>query len=140
VKAGDLLRAGVIIAASVVAPGGIVYLVRHGAAAPHYRVFLGAPADLRGVSGIIADTLSFSGRGIIQSGLLLLAATPVARVIFSVAAFALQRNRTYIVIILIVLAVPGYSLLGGAMYVYVLPCRKIPPVCGHVPTHPDTRR
>jgi hypothetical protein len=45
---GDLLRAGVIIAASVVAFGGIVYLVRHGAAAPNYRVFLGEPVDYAG--------------------------------------------------------------------------------------------
>jgi len=36
-------------------------------------------------------------------------------VIFSVVAFALQRDLTYIVITLIVLAVLGYSLLGGAM-------------------------
>jgi uncharacterized membrane protein len=46
---------------------------------------------------------------------LLLVATPVARVIFSVAAFALQRDRTYVVITLIVLAVLGYSLFGGAL-------------------------
>jgi hypothetical protein len=59
--------------------GGIVYLVRHGEETPDYLVFVGAPADLRGVSGIVADALTFSGRGIIQLGLLLLVATPVAR-------------------------------------------------------------
>ncbi|HEY6402042.1 MAG TPA: DUF1634 domain-containing protein, partial [Blastocatellia bacterium] len=69
----------------------------------------------RGVSGIIADARSFSGRGIIQLGLLLLVAMPVARVIFSVAAFALQRDWTYVVITLIVLAALGYSLSGGGM-------------------------
>lgn len=112
---GDLLRAGVIIAASVVLLGGIIYLIRHGAASPGYRVFVGEPASLRGVSGIIAESRSFSGRGIIQFGLLLLVATPVARVIFSIAAFALQRDSVYVVITLIVLAVLGYSLLGGAV-------------------------
>ena len=112
---GDLLRVGVIIAASVVLLGGIIYLVRHGEEAPDHHVFLGEPAYLRRVSGIIAESRSFSGRGIIQLGLLLLMATPVARVIFSVAAFALQRDRTYVVITLIVLAVLGYSLLGGAL-------------------------
>jgi uncharacterized membrane protein len=112
---GDLLRAGVVVAASVVSLGGIVYLARHGAEAPNYRVFLGEPADLRGVSGVIADARSFSGRGIIQLGLLLLVATPVARVIFSVAAFALQRDWTYVVITQIVLAALGCSLLGGAL-------------------------
>jgi uncharacterized membrane protein len=112
---GELLRAGVIIAASVVSLGGIVYLVRHGAEKPNYRMFLGEPADLRGVSGIMAEARSFSGRGIIQLGVLLLVATPVARVIFSVAAFALQRDRAYVVITLIVLAALGYSLLGAGM-------------------------
>jgi uncharacterized membrane protein len=112
---GNLLRAGVIIAASVALIGGIVYLARHGEAAPDHRVFFGEPAYLRGVSGIITDALTFSGRGIIQLGLLLLVATPVARVVFSVAAFALQGDRTYVVITLIVLAVLGYSLLGGAL-------------------------
>jgi uncharacterized membrane protein len=112
---GNLLRAGVIIAASVVLLGGIVYLIRHGGETPEYRVFIGAPADLRGVSGIVADALTFSGRGIIQLGLLLLVATPVARVIFSVVAFALQGDWTYVIITLIVLAVLGLSLFGGAL-------------------------
>jgi uncharacterized membrane protein len=112
---GDLLRAGVIIAASVVSLGGVVYLVRHGEETPNYRVFLGEPSYLRGVSGIIAESRSLSGRGIIQLGLLLLVATPCARVIFSVAAFAFQGDRTYVIITLIVLAVLSYSLFGGAL-------------------------
>jgi uncharacterized membrane protein len=113
---GDLLRAGVIIAALVVLLGGIVYLIRHGAEAPEYRVFLGEPANLRGISGIIADARALSGRGIIQLGILLLMATPVARVVFSVAAFALQRDRTYVVITLIVLAMLCFSLFGAGLY------------------------
>jgi uncharacterized membrane protein len=112
---GDLLRAGVAIADSIVLLGGVIYLARHGAEAPSYRMFVGEPADLRGVSGIIADARAMSGRGIIQLGLLLLVATPVARVIFSVAAFALQRDRIYVVITMIVLAVLGGSLFGGKL-------------------------
>jgi uncharacterized membrane protein len=50
---------------------------------------------------------------LIQLGLLLLIATPVARVAFSVAAFAMQRDRLYVVVALIVLAVLMYSLTGG---------------------------
>jgi uncharacterized membrane protein len=59
------------------------------------------------------DVLSFRGRGIIQFGLLLLIATPIARVAFSVVAFAIQRDRLYVVATLIVLAVLMYSLTGG---------------------------
>jgi uncharacterized membrane protein len=52
---------------------------------------------------------------LIQLGLLLLIATPVARVAFSVAAFAMQRDRLYVVVALIVLAVLMYSLMGGRL-------------------------
>ena len=110
---GKLLQVGVTLAAAVVLLGGTVYLVRHGRAAPQYHVFRGEPTDLRTVSGIVKDALAFRGRGLIQLGLLLLIATPVARVALSVAAFAVQRDRLYVVVTLIVLAVLMYSLMGG---------------------------
>ena len=53
------------------------------------------------------------GRGVIQLGLLLLIATPIARVAFSVVGFALERDRMYVVFTLIVLAILLYSLLGS---------------------------
>jgi uncharacterized membrane protein len=110
---GTLLRAGVTLAAAVVLFGGTVYLVRHGLAAPQYHVFRGEPTDLRTLLGIVKDALAFRGRGLIQLGLLLLIATPIARVAFSVVAFALQRDRLYVAVTLIVLAVLIYSLTGG---------------------------
>ena len=112
---GNLLRVGVTLAAAVVLLGGAVYLVRHGLAAPHYQVFVGEPADLRSVSGIVRDALALRGRGLIQLGLLLLIATPVVRVAFAVAAFAMQRDRLYVVVAFIVLAVLMYSLMGGRL-------------------------
>ena len=110
-----LLRSGVLISALVVLVGGILYLNRYGTAMPEYGVFRGEPADLRNVSGIVKDVLSFDSRGMIQFGLLLLVATPVARVAFSILAFALQRDRTYVVVTLILLAVLLYSLTGGGL-------------------------
>ena len=112
---GNLLRVGVTLAAAVVLFGGTVYLFRHGLAAPHYHIFVGEPADLRSVSGIVRDALALRGRGLIQLGLLLLIATPVARVAFSVVVFVMQRDRLYVVVALIVLAVLMYSLLGGRL-------------------------
>jgi uncharacterized membrane protein len=109
----DLLRAGVLLAASVVTLGGIIFLVRHGRAMPEYARFVGEPLQYRTVSGIIRGSATFHGRNIIQLGLLLLIATPVARVAFSVIAFALERDRLYVVITLIVLAVLLFSLVGG---------------------------
>jgi uncharacterized membrane protein len=110
---GNLLRGGVILAGVVVAVGGLLYLIRHGGATPDYRVFHGEPADLRSVSGIVTDAWSLQARGIIQLGLLLLVATPVARVAFSVFAFMQERDLTYVFVTLIVLAVLLYSLIGG---------------------------
>jgi uncharacterized membrane protein len=109
----NLLRAGVILAASVVAFGGAVFLVRHGREIPHYGVFVGEPEAYRSIQGILGGAASFRGRNIIQLGLLLLIATPVARVAFSVVAFALERDRMYVGFTLVVLAVLIFSLTGG---------------------------
>ena len=108
---GNLLRWGVILAAAVVLAGGAIHLFRYGATISDYRVFHGEPSDLRNVSGILKGAFSWNSRGLIQFGLLLLIATPVARVAFSVVAFALQKDRTYVVVTLIVLGVLLYSLM-----------------------------
>ena len=110
---GQLLRTGVLLSAFIVVLGGSVYLVRHGHAHAEYRVFRGEPADLRTVGGIVRSTLALRGRGIIQLGLLLLIATPVARVAFSIFGFAEEHDRLYVVITVIVLLVLTYSLMGS---------------------------
>lgn len=110
---GSLLRAGVIVAAVLVLSGGALYLARHGSTIPDYHVFHGEPAYLRGVPGILGAARALDGPGLIQLGLLVLLATPLVRVAFSVVAFALQRDRTYVVVTSIVLAVLLYSLAAG---------------------------
>ena len=110
---GDLLRAGVIFSGAIGLIGGLVYLAHQGNAVPHYGVFRGEPSDLRSVGGIVRDALARNGRGIMQLGLLFLIATPVARVVFSVFAFAVQRDRLYVVVTLIVLTILMFSLTGG---------------------------
>ena len=109
---GNLLRIGVMLSAAVVLAGGVLYLVRHGSDQPVYKVFHEEPDDLRSIGGIVSAALEGRGRGMIQLGVLLLIATPVARVIFSVFAFALQRDRVYVAVTLIVLAVLLYSLIS----------------------------
>jgi uncharacterized membrane protein len=110
---GMLLRTGVILAASVVLVGGVLYLTRHRIPATNYHVFQGEPAELRTVSGIVHEALALRGRGLIQLGLLILIATPVARVAFSFFAFLYRRDWTYVVVTVIVLGLLFYSLLGG---------------------------
>jgi len=110
---GNLLRAGVVLSGAVVFIGGLVYLLRHGTEAPAYHVFHGEPSDLRGVPGILHDAFTLSGRGIIQLGLLLLIATPVARVAYLIYAFARQNDRVYAAVALVVLLLLAYGLSGG---------------------------
>ncbi len=108
---GNVLRFGVLAAASVVLTGGLVFLARHGHEPPSYHVFRGEPSDLRSVGGIVGDVFDVRGRGLIQFGLLLLIATPIARVVLSAVVFAAEGDRRYVIFTLIVLTVLIYSLL-----------------------------
>ncbi len=101
---GALLRFGVLVAAALVLVGGIVFLARHGGDSASYRVFHGESPDFRHIKGVLAAAREFRGRGLIMAGLLVLMATPVARVALCVFTFAKQRDFKFAVITLIVLA------------------------------------
>jgi uncharacterized membrane protein len=107
---GKLLRTGVALAAAVVLAGGVLYLMQYRGQTPQYEIFLGGPIDIRYASDIFRDALSWHGRGLIQFGILLLIATPVARVAFSLMDFAIKRDWVYVTTTLIVLSVLIYSL------------------------------
>ncbi len=109
---GMLLRTGVLIAAAVAAVGAAVYLARYGGAPENYRLFRGVPHGLDSVHGVVTGALHLRSRWVIQLGLLLLIATPIARVGLSLVAFARQRDRLYVVVTSIVLGLLLYSLLG----------------------------
>jgi uncharacterized membrane protein len=112
---GNLLRTGVLLSAAVVLIGGMLYLIQHGAEPPDRKTFRGEPADLREPAGIIGRVVGLEGRGLIMVGLLLLIATPVARVVFSVVGFARERDFLYVALTLIVLGVLLFSLFAGKM-------------------------
>jgi len=109
---GVLLRVGVLLAASVVLAGGVWYLAQSGRSIADYHSFHGESANLRSVTGILGSAFRGGPSSLIQLGLLLLIATPVVRVGFSVFAFAAQRDRLYVFITLVVLAVLFSSLFG----------------------------
>ena len=108
---GNLLRTGVLLAAAVVLAGGVLYLAQHRHDPIHYRTFVAGPRNLRTVAGIVRTAAQLNSEGIIQLGLLLLIATPVARVAMAVAGFGLERDRLYVVVSLIVLGVLLVSLV-----------------------------
>ena len=102
-------------AATITSIGGAIYLAHSGQSPAHYRVFHGEPSDLRQVKGVLSDAFSGDGPGIMQLGLLILIATPVARVAFSLAAFAVQRDRLYVFVTLAVLGVLTFSMARGQL-------------------------
>jgi uncharacterized membrane protein len=101
---GQLLRAGVILAAAVVFAGGIWYLAAAGDRVRAYRPF---HPDVQGLHALF--TLPHP-QALILLGLLILIATPVARVVFSLIAFAMEGDRLYVAFTLTVLAILLYSL------------------------------
>lgn len=110
---GKLLRYGVILSSAVVLLGGIIYLARHGRQLPAYTDFTGPNAGLDSLPAILRGALEGHGKQIIQLGVLMLIATPIARILFSVLAFAIEKDYLYTVITLIVLGVITFSMLGG---------------------------
>ncbi len=111
---GNLLRLGVMLSATIISCGALVYLARHGKEHTNYNAFRGEPTSYRTFSGIIDEVLHFRGRGIIQLGLVLLIATPVARVAFSIWGFLAERDRMYAAFTAFVLVVLLYSLVGSS--------------------------
>ena len=87
---GRLIQAGVVVSALTMAVGGALYLVSHGSQKPDLGTFHKA------VWG--ADTR------MLQAGILLMIATPLARVAFAVFAFSRAREWLYAVLSAVVLA------------------------------------
>lgn len=110
---GRMLQLGVLLAALVVLIGAVLLLLQHGSERVSYAAFSGEPERLRSIAGIVRGTMAMRSDAIVQLGLLLLIATPIARVALTLVAFAIQRDRTYIVITLIVLALLLYGLVFG---------------------------
>ena len=108
---GRLLQVGVLLASAIVLAGGILYVHAHAAAPMDYRTFAGEPPFLRHPSQLLRHLATGDGAAIIQLGILLLIATPIARVVFAVIAFAIERDRLYVAVSLVVLAVLLVSLL-----------------------------
>jgi len=109
---GQVLRAGVLLSCFVTLIGMGLYLVHHAAVIPNYQVFHSVTEPLRSVYRVIPHAFHGHPLAIIQLGVLLLIATPVARVAFLVGAFALEGDRMYVVVSGLVLII----LLASIMY------------------------
>jgi uncharacterized membrane protein len=114
----NLLRAGVLLSIGVVVLGLIFTFVHH----PQYMT---SKADLGQLTNpaivyphtireVFQQTFAERGQAIVMLGLLLLIATPIARVAFSVVAFVIERDRIYVAITMLVLVLLLVSLATGA--------------------------
>lgn len=110
---GVLLRSGVLLAAFVVAIGAVLFLLHHGFQQPDYSTFHAQPPELRSVGAIVVAASKLDALAVTQFGLLLLIATPIARVVFSLVGFIVQRDWMYIVVTALVLALLLFGLFGG---------------------------
>lgn len=109
VAIANLLRAGVGLAATLVLAGGSWYVASSGRSVPTYGHF---DPEVKGLGALA--TLDWPEK-LIEIGLLVLIATPVARVAFSLVAFAVERDRMYVWFTVAVLAVLVYS-IGTAIF------------------------
>jgi uncharacterized membrane protein len=109
-----LLRIGVTLSAAVVILGGI--LLRRGLfnAVPDYTHFHPGDPGLRSFMEIVQGALKFDPKSVIQFGLLLLIATPVARVLLCLIGFARQRNLPYLVVGTVVLLILTLSFVRSS--------------------------
>lgn len=113
-----VLRGGVTISIVVVLAGMIITFVHH----PEYfrsRPALGALTNPgtsypSTISAVIEGVREVRGQAIVTLGLLLLIATPVARVAVSIAVFVIERDRLYVVITTVVLGLLLLSFVLGA--------------------------
>ena len=107
---GNLLRFGVLLSAIVVLTGGFIYLWQHGTSTPQYTTFAGEPKRLTKIRQIWSTAVNGRGRSVIQLGLLILISTPIARILFSIIGFILEKDILYTIITLIVLLIIIVSL------------------------------
>ena len=109
---GKLLRTGVVIAALIVLAGGVWFLSEAHGARREYKTFRGVPAELSNLHGIFHGAVGGQALAVIQLGILVLIATPVARVLFSMLGFGLERDWMYVGVTAIVLVLLLYSLFN----------------------------
>ncbi|WP_118952487.1 DUF1634 domain-containing protein [Taibaiella helva] len=108
---GNLLRLGVIIAMTIVIAGLLMYLFQYGGQTAGYSVF-----DERAVFRLPVFWQALrhgDSKAIMELGVMALIATPIARVLFTMIGFWLEKDRLYTVIAFLVLCIIAYSLFFG---------------------------
>jgi len=111
---GLQLRFGVIISSLIVLIGGLIYLGQSGQLQlPSYHQFIGIRDGNTSFGEILNGTRVLNAKSIIQFGVVVLIATPILRIAFSLIGFVLEKDKMYILITAVVLTVMMVSIFGG---------------------------
>lgn len=101
-----VLRFGVLLSVAIILVGiAWFYGLRLAGLLPHPTFPVTLP-------GVVHGILAANPLAVVVLGLLVLLATPVLRVAVSIVAFAIEEDRTYVIITCIVLAVLLFSIFG----------------------------
>ncbi len=111
-RLAKVLVFGICVCAGLIAVSLAAMLLRHGTDRVSFTEFHpeNSPTSIRGV---VDGIRAMDGRSWLMLGVLCVLITPMARVAFSLAAFAKERDRLYVGITLFVLVVLGYSFFFG---------------------------
>ena len=104
-----VLRVGVLLAFIIVSTAGAIYLIQHHGDTLAFQQFQGENSDLRTLGSIWRFALGLRTDALIQLGLVVLIVTPIARVLMAAIGFAIDGDRLYLAVSVIVL---GFLLFG----------------------------
>lgn len=102
---GTLLRVGVLVSTAVVILGGIIFLFSHKSQMVSFETFRPEEARFSSIAEILKGLETFDGLAIIQFGVLLLIFTPIARIVFSIFSFLMEKDYMYVLIGTLVLVI-----------------------------------
>lgn len=109
---GNVLRYGVYTAMVVVIIGLTFYLVQYGATVVDYSTF--DATNTFNPKEFWSSLLTGNSTTIMEAGVILLIATPIIRLVFTLIGFWSEKDIKYTLISLIVLCIIAYSLFLGA--------------------------
>jgi len=109
--AARIVRIAVICASVLAVSGGIFYFFHFGSTIPSYEKFLGEPAYLTTIHGVIGGALHADFRAVMQLGVIVLLLIPLCRVTVFFGTFLLQHDWLYSIFSLVVLSILLFALL-----------------------------
>ncbi len=109
----NMLRFGIALAATLMILGGWFYLQHPTMQPADYAHFHGTSMDLHNLGKVLTGKRLADSTSVLELGIVLLIATPVARVALCVVDFARQRDKLYVAVSFTVLLVLLYSLFKG---------------------------